>query len=211
MIIKNQRILWHEIGHLIIDSLITEDFKEHEITEFSVAEKVNSKVKTIGYSNEDVLRNKKLLSLTIVNLSFGVILEAVFLKKFNDSDENQKPDDLLKFKQTGAHDLAKIREIKSNLRECKLFNTIKEQSEFIYVYLLDETVIFNELYNLKEEIENRTTLIDEINKTYSLDLEGINYFVDKIKGNSNLFPLFQEVKNYSKLIENSIEKVFYED
>jgi hypothetical protein len=211
MIIKNQRMLWHEIGHLIIDSLITEDFKELEIIEFSISEKVNSKVKTIGYSNENVLRNKKLLSLTIVNLSFGVILEAVFLKKFNDSDENQKPDDLLKSKQTGAHDLAKIIEIKSNLRECKLFNIIKEQSEFIYVYLLDETVLFNELYNLKEEIENRTTLKDEINKTYSLDLEGINYFVDKIKRNSNLLPLFQEVKNYSKLIENSIEKVFYED
>ncbi len=58
MIIKNQRILWHEIGHLIIESLITEYFKEHKIIEFSVAEKVNSKVKTIGYSNEDVLRNK---------------------------------------------------------------------------------------------------------------------------------------------------------
>lgn len=185
--------IYHELGHLIVDILITQKRSQYQIVKFIVSDKYDSKI--CFNKNLNVYEDKEIASITYISLLFGSILESAYL--FNNGNIYSEPMRILNFRSTGGDDLAKI--IKLNAHYFKVKPLLKKIISDLFNLLIEDKKIFLTISNYVSTIARN--LEDDDNFCYYLETEMIEK-VSKDLIND------EELKNLYKCINNSKNKVY---
>lgn len=192
-----ERLTWHECGHVIIDSLLVKEYENFgfNISSFEIDIKVGGKV---VMNNFDPFLNSRITSYYLVNLTFGVILEAVFITKDRCSVE---PAQLLKFNMSGGNDLEKIKKVKSEIKTKGLEDILNENMNSIYFKILNN---FECHRSLKEIINTVIKVFENEKSKYILEKSHIDSFSKKILAEKKLDDLIEDIYKYIKKVEQTI-------
>lgn len=201
-------IIWHELGHFIIDSLFVQKNNNYEITKFEIEKNIGGKIKIekINKDNFDPFESIEVLSYYLVSLTFGVILESIYLTIY--SSQKIKPIELFKPKKSGSDDCSKFINIRSKIRHDNLGEIVKSKFEEFYHFLLNDnstiTVLKNVIIEIKKEL-NVSLLNDNL---FELKKDQIVFFQNEILKSEEYAVLFQKIENYLGSVENVILKIY---
>lgn len=201
-----ENIVWHEFGHLIIDTLLINEFKDIEITKYEIGKNTGGKVKIEKKNKEiiNIFESKRLLCYTIVSLSFGAILEAIYWTK---NLKYTEPYELLNGGESGESDWGKIKIIQSKIKHNNFNEIMKEYVLDIYSLILNNDDLYKTISLINEEIMEK---LYSFNKTedlvFKLNKETIKLFSSRLISNK-LNILIREIQSYLEAIENSIKNI----